>query len=146
MELKTEEQKENENFDTFVSAYSKSGPKKLLTQEEKDRIHEEIDIKMNELESTGLSREEILYNKPDGLPLRQDKFFQYLKNNRIAREMLIKPNEEFTVEIVLEKALKQDIGPDPSLGVDRKIYALPEELSRGYYNKYVLIVLTFKSS
>jgi len=29
--------------------------------------------------------------------------------------MLIKPGEKFTVENVVEKALRQDIGPDPTL-------------------------------
>jgi hypothetical protein len=32
-----------------------------------------------------------------GLPLARDPFFQMLKKNRIAREMLIKEGEEFTV-------------------------------------------------
>ena len=29
--------------------------------------------------------------------------------------MLIKPSEAFNVDTVVEKALRQDIGPDPSL-------------------------------
>jgi hypothetical protein len=36
--------------------------------------------------------------------------------------MLIKPGEEFTVEKVIEKALRQDIGPDPSLAMPRENY------------------------
>ena len=38
-----------------------------------------------------------------------------IKDNKTAREMLIGPNEEFTVDRVLEKALRQDIGVDSSL-------------------------------
>ena len=36
--------------------------------------------------------------------------------------MLIKPGEEFTADRVLEKALRQDIGPDPSLAMNKKAY------------------------
>lgn len=50
-----------------------------------------------------------------GIPLADDPVFQYLKVNRIAREMLIKDNEPFTAETVVDKALRQDLEPDPSL-------------------------------
>lgn len=42
-----------------------------------------------------------------------------MKRNKAAREMLIKPNEEFTVDRVVEKALRQDVGPDPSLAMNK---------------------------
>lgn len=42
-----------------------------------------------------------------------------MKRNKAAREMLIKPNEEFSVERVIEKALRQDIGPDPTLAMNK---------------------------
>lgn len=87
---------------------------------------------MCELEDTGLSREEILLNKAVGVPLKQDKFFQYLKRNRIAREMLIKPTESFNVDTVIEKALKQDIGPDPSLAMPRKNMKLLGDMPLNY--------------
>jgi hypothetical protein len=61
---------------------------------------------MQELEDSGLTREEILYDKQEGIPLSDDPFFQFLKNSRSAREMLIKPGEEFTVERIIEKALR----------------------------------------
>ena len=80
----------------------------MLTDEEKDKINQEIDIRLQELEDSGLSREELLENNPVGLPLKQDKFFQFIKNNRVAREMLIEPTEEFSVDTVVKKALKQD--------------------------------------
>ena len=38
--------------------------------------------------------------------LSDDPFFQFVKNNKAAREMLIKPNEEFSIERVIEKALR----------------------------------------
>lgn len=87
---------------------------------------------MQELEDTGLSREEILYNKPIGFPLKQDKFFQFLKKNKIAREMLIKPTESFNVETVIDKVLKQNIGPDPSISVSKKNHKLLEDLPFNY--------------
>jgi hypothetical protein len=45
-----------------------------------------------------------------------------VKNNKSAREMLIKPSEEFTCDRVVEKALRQDIGPDPSLAINKFKY------------------------
>lgn len=36
--------------------------------------------------------------------------------------MLIKPGEEFTVERVIEKALRQDVGPDPTLAMNPQAY------------------------
>lgn len=43
-----------------------------------------------------------------------DPFFQYLKKNKLAREVYLKKNDLFTVEKVIDIALRQDIGPDPS--------------------------------
>jgi hypothetical protein len=37
-----------------------------------------------------------------------------VKDNWTVREMLISPGEEFTVDRIIEKALRQDVGPDPS--------------------------------
>ena len=36
--------------------------------------------------------------------------------------MLMKPGEEFTVERVVEKALRQDIGPDPTMAMNTQNY------------------------
>jgi small subunit ribosomal protein S18 len=105
---------------------------KMLSREEREKVHTEIDRRMKELEDTGLSREEILYDKAVGIPLKHDKFFQFLKNNKLAREMLIKSSESFNAEAVIEKALKQNIGPDPSIAVPRKNNKLPEELPLNY--------------
>jgi hypothetical protein len=61
-DLKEEFQKRRENEKNFSDAYSKKeGPKKYMSREEKEKIHHEIDEKMAELESTNLSREEILF-------------------------------------------------------------------------------------
>ena len=45
-----------------------------------------------------------------------------MKNSRSAREMLIKPGEQFSVETVIEKALRQDIGPDPTMAMNTTDY------------------------
>lgn len=64
-ESKTEDEKVRENEANFIDAYSRrEGPKKYMSREEKQKIHNLIDEKMRELENTGLSREEILLNKP----------------------------------------------------------------------------------
>ena len=76
---------------------------------------------MNELEVTRLSRDEILYDDPNsGVPLKDDPFFQLIKNSHTVREMLITANEEFTADRVIEKALRQDVGPDPSLSSQKQ--------------------------
>lgn len=50
-----------------------------------------------------------------------------MKNNKAAREMLIKPGEEFSVERVIEKALRQDVGPDPSLAWNKQNYKFEDK-------------------
>jgi len=50
-----------------------------------------------------------------GIPLKLDPFFQFLKNNLKAREIYLKNNDRYTVENVIDIALRQDIGADPSL-------------------------------
>jgi len=61
---------------------------------------------LQKLEDSGLTREEILFNDPVGLSLSDDPFFQLLKTSRIAREMLMNANESFTVEKIIDKALR----------------------------------------
>lgn len=70
-------------------------------------VHQEVDERLQELEETGLTRNEILFDEPStGVRLADDPFFQLLKKNKTAREMLIRPNEEFTADRVVEKALR----------------------------------------
>jgi hypothetical protein len=128
-DMKTQEEKDIESNNIFLDGLNDpQGPMKYMSREEKEKIHEEIDLRLKELEDSGLSKEEILFNKPEGVPLKFDKFFQYLKENRLARELLIKPSEKFSADTVIEKALKQNIGPDPSLGLDKRRLELPENM------------------
>jgi hypothetical protein len=61
-----------------------------MSEEEKLKINIQIDQKMDELEATGLSREEILYDDGKrGVPLAIDPFFQFLRKNYLAREMFL---------------------------------------------------------
>lgn len=48
------------------------------------------------------------------IPLNQDPFFQYIKNDRAARELLIPANALFSPEKIVSLALRQDIGIDQS--------------------------------
>lgn len=41
--------------------------------------------------------------------------------------MLIKPGEEFSVERIIEKALRQDVGPDPTLASNPADYKYIDE-------------------
>lgn len=96
-----------ENELNFVQgSTSPVGPYKYMSQAAKDLVHAEIDQKMQDLEDTGLTRCELLFERQEGLRLADDPFFQFLKNNRTAREMLLKPGEEFTADRVVELALR----------------------------------------
>jgi hypothetical protein len=46
--------------------------------------------------------------------LKIDPFFQFIKSNKLAREIYLQANDRFTVQKVVDIALRQDIGPDPS--------------------------------
>jgi hypothetical protein len=79
---------------------------------------------MKELEETGLTREEILFEEQKGLKLLDDPFYQFIKNSKTAREMLLKPGEELSADRVIELALRQDIGPDPSMAMNAEKHQL----------------------
>lgn len=111
---------------------SPAGPLKWMTHEDKERIHLQIDLKMDQLEQTGLSREEVLFDKPGGLRLSEDPVFQYIRANREAREMLVKPGEEFTAKKVVDYALRQDIGVDRSRAALLRNTLYEHELPDGY--------------
>lgn len=49
-----------------------------------------------------------------GLPLKVDPFFQFIKNNLLARQVYLRHNDRFSVENVIDIALRQDISQDPS--------------------------------
>jgi hypothetical protein len=91
-----------------------------MSDSAKEKIHMEIDERMQELEETGLTRNEILYEEQEGIKLQDDPFYQFVKNSRTAREMLLKPGDEFTADRIIELALRQDIGPDPSMSMNRE--------------------------
>lgn len=115
-----------DNEMNFVQAYnSTSGPIKYMSEEAKEKIHQELDKRLQELEDTGLTRDEILFEKVNqGLRLADDPFFQFIKNSRTAREMLLKPGDEFSADRVIELALRQDVSPDPSLSLNHENYTL----------------------
>lgn len=72
---------------------------------------------MQELEDTGLTRIEILFEDKEGkgVQLKDDPFFQLVKGSRVVREMVVPPGGEFSADRVIEMALRQDFGPDPSM-------------------------------
>lgn len=88
---KTYEESVTQNERKFAEGYrSPQGPLKYMDQAEKDKIHLEIDKHLQELEDTGLSRDELLHDgKIGGIPLARDPFFQFIKKNKLARETLI---------------------------------------------------------
>jgi hypothetical protein len=54
---------EIDNEKNFVDGYhSPQGPIKWMSKEEKEKIHVMIELKMKELEESGLTKDEILHN------------------------------------------------------------------------------------
>ena len=103
------EELSRENERNFIegSNASMEGPFKYLSRARVDEIHEEVDERMQELQDTGLTRNEILFDDAnEGIPLRDDPFYQLIKENRTAREMLIGPSEVFSADRIIEKALR----------------------------------------
>ena len=99
--------RENERNFIEGSSASVEGPFKHLSPERIGQIHDEVDERMQELEDTGLTRNEILFDDAGvGIPLRDDPFFQLIKGNRTSREILIGANEDFTADRIIEKALR----------------------------------------
>lgn len=131
-DITNKEEKKLSNVQKFNDAYVLGGPKHMLSKEQINNIHGQIDLAMKELEESGLSKEELLYDIPKGIPLKQDHFFQFVRHNKKAREMLIASTEDFSVSSVIEKALKQSLGPDPSVGAGKRDVNDPEELNDNY--------------
>lgn len=64
-----------------------------------------------------------------GLKLLEDPFFQYIKNNRLIREIMIKPGEEFSPEKIILLALRQNIGIDPASSTKPKLRKDPATMN-----------------
>jgi hypothetical protein len=77
-----------------------------MSEQAKEKVHQILDIRLQELEDTGLTRMEILHEKQVGLKLADDPFFQLVKLSKTAREMLLKPGDEFTADRIIELALR----------------------------------------
>lgn len=78
-----------------------------MTAEAKEKVNIEIDRRMKELSDSDLTREELLHEKVDqGVKLADDAFFQYIRANRTAREMILKPGDAYTADRVIELALR----------------------------------------
>lgn len=102
----------------FVEGFeSPRGPRKYMSEEALAKVNQEIDVKLRELENTGLSREEIVSDgSQKGIPLASDAFFQLIKNNYDARYVYLSPNEEYNARKVVDLALRQDVGKDTFSG------------------------------
>lgn len=65
-----------ENEMNFVSAYhGTEGPFKYMSEQAKEKVHQVLDIRLQELEDTGLTRMEILHEKQVGIKLADDPFY-----------------------------------------------------------------------
>ena len=134
------------NLKRFSEGYTRpEGPFKEMSPEDIEKVHLIVDLKLQELEEMNLSREEIFelknskktdfspenlkFKEKKGLKLADDPFFQFFKNERLARELLISPNEAFTVEKILNLALRQDVGPDMAASLPNKNIHKSEELT-----------------
>lgn len=141
------------NIQKFAEGFTRpEGPFKEMSEEDKEKVHLIIDLKLSELEQLDMTREEILQMKSSldgqeaykkslinserdssssvskGLKLKDDPFFQYIKNERLSREILLSPNETFTVEKIINLALRQDIGPDMAASRPNKVILKSDEV------------------
>lgn len=84
---------------------------------------------MQELEDTGMTRFEVLFeNKAgQGCQLRDDPFFQLVKNSRVAREMMVPAGGDFNADTVIEAALRQEFGPDHSMSAAKENIKLRDD-------------------
>jgi len=63
MAPKEAEEQIRENEKNFIESYeSPQGPNKWYSPEQIQAIHSEVDVRMQELEDSGLTREEVLYD------------------------------------------------------------------------------------
>ena len=69
--FKTKDKEEmiRDNERNFVEApgISVDGPFKYMSKDQVEEVHKEITVRMEELEDSGLTRNELLYNEPDSL-------------------------------------------------------------------------------
>lgn len=118
---------------TYIDGYrTPVGPLKWMPAEEKEKVHKQATLKLQTLEDTGLSREEILYKRPGGIMLAEDPVFQYIKNNFFAREMLMRPGQELTVENIVEVALCAKIDVDRAKILPERDYGFDHEYNDDY--------------
>ena len=74
--MSEKEERIRDNEINYVSGYNApDGPFKYMSKEAKEKIHQEIDERMKELEETGLTRDEILFEEQKGIKLVDDPFF-----------------------------------------------------------------------
>ena len=68
--------RENEKNLVEASSISVDGPFKYMSKARISEVHDEISERMEELQATGLTRNEILFDDANkGIPLRDDPFF-----------------------------------------------------------------------
>lgn len=107
-----------------------------MSPEDQRRVDEVADLRLQELEDLELSREEILYKGTEkrGIKLGEDPFFQYVKDNKDIRKILIKEGEEYSVDRIVSIALRQEIGLDTAASVHPKLLYDPSRMNE--YQKW----------
>ena len=94
-----------------------------LQAPEINKIDELASAKMNEIEESGLTREEILNIGEGGVKIAIDPFFQLIKSDlKVRHQLLRNVNLEYNVDNIIKFALNQDIGyDDAASGTGRRI-------------------------
>ena len=78
MDLQADEKEEmiRENEINYGSGSSSPyGPLKFMSADAKEKVNLAIDEKMQALEDTGLTKEEVLHERPGGIKLADDPFY-----------------------------------------------------------------------
>ena len=74
------------------------------------------------------------------MKLAEDPFFQYIRDNRMIREIMIKPGEDFSPEKIVFLALRQTIGIDNSSAIKPKYRRNPDEMTWEDIKMYILLI------
>ena len=76
-----------------------------------------------------------------GLKLADDPFFQFIKTNREARVVYLKPGDEYSVKKIVDLALRQEVGIDKSQSNFKRKYVSQNEFNTFYKKNLRLLNL-----
>lgn len=127
------EQRQLHNMKLLTSdSEIKTGHLSTLSEAQKFQIDTLANAKLQELEDSGLSREELMDLPDKGIKLTADPFFQLVKSDIKARHKLLsRANVDYSIDNIVKFALTQDVGYDRAAsGTGRRIKTDEDEFNQ----------------